>query len=440
MNARIFPIAGAWIATVAVAYYLGVSGQSAKSPALVSSNRPGASSSSDGELEKASEVTGERAKGESGKVGDVKLALARARAELGSGMAMFMNFGGMLRAMAPLGELTDAQVQEALDEVERSVRDPQQRMLFYSLLLGQWAETDGPAALAYAREKIKDQGPFSMGATMSVVSTWSRRDPDGAWKWYLEARDRGERGPMGGMETFLPSIFAGLVATNVDAAFAKLSTLQEHERQSAANGLSMAAMDPSLRRSLLDRASGLPEETRKMVYRNVLQSWSMMDGEGAMTWIETLPQAERQELVSQAGFGFMMSDPEKGAEILLRNASPESKKTTYQTIVSQWVGRAPQAAGEWLSKQPPGPELDGARSSFSMGVMNRDPAAAMDWARSIQDEGSRQAMVGTVYGQWKVRDAAAANSALDKSGLSPAIIKSIREGTPAGGPAATERP
>ena len=93
----------------------------------------------------------------------------------------------------------------------------------------------------------------------------------------------------------------------------------------------------------------------------------------------------------------------------------------------QWANQDPRAAGEWLTKQPQGPELDGARRTFANIVGQRDPAAAMDWARSIQGEDERAQSVGQVYQMWRGKDAKAADTALAASGLPADKLKEIQE-------------
>ena len=59
-------------------------------------------------------------------------------------------------------------------------------------------------------------------------------------------------------------------------------------------------------------------------------------------------------------------------------------------------------------------------------VAQRDPAAAMDWARSVQNEEQRSQSVGLVYQMWSGRDAKAADAALATSGLPPDKLKEIQ--------------
>jgi hypothetical protein len=369
----------------------------------------------------------------------VKDIILQARAALGTGMSGFMNMRGMFKALAPLTDLTDAEIQEALAEVEQTVKEPQQKMMFYSMLLSQWAETDGPAALAYAKEKLQGQGPMMAGITMSVVGTWARRDPEAVWRWYLDARERGERGPMGGAEGYLAGIFNGMAASNIDAAFGRLGTLADHERQQAISGIAMSGMDPRVRDGLLTRAASLDASTRGSLYQGLIGTWMMTDADGATKWMATLPEDERKPLVTTAGSTMMFMNPEKGAELQIQNATEKELPQAYSRVVSQWAGRDPQAAGDWLNKQPQGPQLDDARRSFATAIAARDPSGAFDWAKAVQDDAKRVAAYEQVYRTLNAKNPASASAALDQAGLPADVAAKVRESVAPKAPEATPK-
>ena len=85
--------------------------------------------------------------------------------------------------------------------------------------------------------------------------------------------------------------------------------------------------------------------------------------------------------------------------------------------MGSWSNQDPNAAGAWLGAQPQGPELDGARASFARNVASRDPESAMEWAKTVTDEQKRVQAVEQVFKTWRKKDAGAAESALNNSGL-----------------------
>ena len=368
-----------------------------------------------------------------GKAGrkDVGLMIAKARLEMAGGMGGMMNIRGMLRAIAPIAELDDSQLQEALAEVEKTVREPQQKMMFYSLLLGQWAETDGPGAMKYAQAKMEKGSMFNMGMTMSVLGTWAHRDPEAVWKW-MET-ERVDDGNEQSRRMELSAVFAGLAANNLDAALARVGSLDEQSRTMALNGIAGSTSDPAARQRLLERTVSLPVEQRNALRQTVASQWAMSDPDAAVAWIHSLPAEEQKPVREQAAQMMLMVKPAAGAALMLEGAEDKDKAQVYDRVVMQWANQDARAAGEWLAQQPQGPELDGARATYARSIAQRDPAAAMDWARSVQDEKQRPDSIGTVYQMWQGKDPAAAEAALKASGLSVEQMKTIREGQKAPG-------
>jgi hypothetical protein len=416
------------LACAALGYFLGQSkdAPAAKSNAASSAVAPATTTETKATADTPTLATLDRDKGERP---NVRQLVVQARAAMGSGMGMFMNMRGMIRAIAPLAELNPEEIQQALAEIEATVKEPQQKMMFYSMLLAQWAETDGPAAMAYAKEKIQGQGPMMGGIQMQVVGTWARKDPEAAWKWWQGVRDSGERTQFGGPEGYLAGIFGGLAQSSVDTAFSRLATLQDHEKQSALQGIAMTAMDSRNRDALLARASSLEPDLRGNLYRSIVGTWMMTDADGATKWIDSLPGDERKGVAQQAGQMLLWQDPARGAEMMLKNADEQSLPQTYSQIASQWANRDPQAAGEWLNKQPAGPPLDQARSSFAFTIAERDPAGAFEWAKAITDDNSRESAYTSIYSRLLQKGPERANAALEAAGLPADLAAKIRENT-----------
>ena len=428
-------LALAWAATLVVAYFVGSSGDSAKATpgtagtATQQTGGPGSSAGTAAEpreqrssLRKLDELDDDRANG--GKPNVSKL-IARARLQLGGGMGGMMNIRAMLKAIAPIADLDDSQLQEALTEVEKTVREPQQKMMFYSLLLGQWAETDGKAALAYADEKLGTQSPFDMGVKSSILGTWARKDPDAAWRWFQTERKDDGNDRSKGMTVSM--IFAGMAASDLDGTLQRLGTLDESSRASALQGIAGSASSESARSRLLDRSASLPPEQQAQIRQGVVSQWAMSDSDAAVKWIHSLPADQQKPLRDSAGNMMLMMKPAAGADLLLEGAEDKDKPQIYDRVVGQWAWQDSKAAGEWLSKQPQGPELDNARRTYAVSVAQKDPAAAMDWAKSVQKDDQREQSVGQVFQQWRTKDPAAATAALDASGLPADKIKQLKD-------------
>jgi hypothetical protein len=428
-----------WLASIAAAYFVGQGGNSSQTSAGKTAASNSATDAAGDSHRKSGSIVEAFSESEgtaSTERKNVASLIARARVEMAGGMQGMMNLRGMLRAIAPLAELDNAQIQEALTEIENTVREPQQKMMFYSILLGQWAETDGPAALKYAEEKLKGKTPFDFGVRGAILGSWARQDPDAVWRWYQTNRESNEGDPNSQMT--LSAVFAGMASKDLDLAITRINTLSDQERAMAMNGLASTAWDETSRRRLIDRAASLPLETRKQLQENVIRSWAMSDPEAAVKWLRTRPAEEQPGLRAAAGQMAMMADPKRGAELLLEGVAEKERPRVYDTIVGQWAYRDPRGAAEWLTKQPQGEELDGARRSFVAIVSNRDPSAAMDWAKSIVNPEQRSASIQQAYNAWRGKDSGAADTALAASGLPEEKIAELKQSAP--GPKATRSP
>jgi len=357
----------------------------------------------------------------------VKSIIAQARAKMQGGM---MNASGMMRALALLDGIGDEQIGEALAEVERTVKEPQQKMMFAMLLLGRWAESDGPAALAYADEHFATKNPMMMGLKSNVVSSWAQNDPEGAWKWYLEQKDETGGGPFGGGRSMaVMGIIGSMAIKDVDLAFERLASIEsQQDRQMAMQGLGQAIWDEGRRAEILAKINSLEEGDEKTQIRSsVVSQWAQMDPEGALEWAASLDERDRSATVQQIAQSLRWSDPQRSGELMLSEATtPEERSQAYVSTISSWANNDPNAAGEWLGKQEQGPELDQARRQFATSVVQKDPESAMAWADAIADDQKRSDAVQNIYIQWRSNDEAAANAAIEDLDLSAARLDELK--------------
>jgi hypothetical protein len=137
--------------------------------------------------------------------------------------------------------------------------DPQSKMLLYMAVLGKWAETDGPEAMAYAQEHSKTLGMMGQMAKMSVAGAWSEKDPEAVWTWYNDNRGSADSGPMGG-QMVLMSLFSSLAARDPDLAFKRLAELDGSGKQMALAGMFQSALfDDAKRTTLLTHIDALED-------------------------------------------------------------------------------------------------------------------------------------------------------------------------------------
>ncbi len=421
-----------WIGTLAGAYFAGKSSRSVTDAAANPSTSDTAATPGGAGNSRATGKAG--AAGGTNDAADkpltIKQLISKAKAMMRNGS--MQNPSAMMKVMGLLDKIRPEDVQQALAEAE-SITEPQQKAMIYMALLGKWAESDGPAAMQFAEEHTKSLGMMSQIGKMSVAAAWAEKDPEAVWQWYKKQSDKDSGGPLGGGSMVLMSLFSNLAANDPDTAFNRLEEIDGPSRQMAMAGMFQSAMfDDEKRQQLLKKVDALPEEhERKQAKQMMLSQWVMLAPEEALTWVKTQPVADQHELRDTVGSMLMMSDPRKGASFLLEGATDEEKSKRYSSIIGQWANLDTNAAGTWLREQPPGPHLDAAKQTFVQTAAQKDPESALAWAGTITNPETREASTQTAYTLWKKKDPAAAEQALNNSGLSEEQLARIRNASSA---------
>lgn len=386
-------IAALWLASLAGVYFLGQSSTSPVNPnpgSSITVASPSTPSPGDRRVGLPTGSDSDPSANALREPKDISRLVTQARLAIGSG-------DGSLRAFAPLLGLTAAQLREALEEVDRTTKDTAQRNMLYSVLLEEWARSDGPAAMAFAEEKLK---PRSAGIQGTILGAWARKDPNAAWRWYDTERqkDPTDRNNYMHVNTMAQNLFTGMAAADLDSALGRLNALDSQVRGLAIIGISNAASDTFARNRLLNHVASLPPALRTQIHETVVRSWGMNDPEAAVGWLRERPLAEQASILPALENTIMMRDPKRGAELLLEITPETDRPRAYETIVRHWAPR--------------------------------DPRNAMAWAKSVPEAELRSNTVARVYNHWRSQDTAAADSALAASGLADDQIAEIKKTPP----------
>jgi len=260
-----------------------------------------------------------------------------------------------------------------------------------------------------------------------VASAWAEHDPEAVWKWYKD-NDSDGGGLLGGSNLALTSLFASLAGKDIDLAFKRLDEIEGPGKQMALAGMFQSALfDDDKRAQLLKKVDSIADsDERKQAKQMMLGQFAMLAPDQAVEWMKTQPPEEQKEMKETMGTMFMMSDPKKGAALMLDGATDEAKPKIYSRIISQWAAMDTNAAGTWLREQTQGPQLDDARSSFVQAASIKDPESAMAWASTITTSDSRVSATTVAFKAWQKKDPAAAEQALSRSGLTPEQMETVR--------------
>lgn len=90
---------------------------------------------------------------------------------------------------------------------------------------------------------------------------------------------------------------------------------------------------------------------------------------------------------------------------------PATRSAAYEHAVDGWAFHDPYAAGTWLSKQAKGPERDAATLPFIRHLSRSDASKAWEWTDSIGNPSLRMDARVSALREWASVDSAAAQSA-----------------------------
>jgi len=197
--------------------------------------------------------------------------------------------------------------------------------------------------------------------------------------------------------------------------------------------------------------SFLADSNRWYMGSDFIKSLVHADPQRVKETIETLPEGYREKMREEYATAIFSADPEGAMNIMLENpaeatgnrfsqlfdewseldgaaamgwladniGSDENYTAIYESGITQWMNTDPAAASAWLADQPPGEQWDKMAARLIEHESDDDPEIALAWADQISDEKIRRDQMGQVFAQWKQRDAAAAQAALDALDISP---------------------
>jgi hypothetical protein len=272
----------------------------------------------------------------------------------------------------PFRELDSAQLREAVEIARKTMANDPYRRDFDEVLMCEWAKKDGASAMVYV---MKHAGVVPD----MVMGVWSRVDPEGPWQWYLAERKKDPENSV--VFWTVEEVFGGMVLHDPDKAFARLKTLQGAELSAAIAGipyfLSLELLDRSSVRTgefpdhvrVLNSADSLPQELRQRVHKTVVSSWVHADPEASVAWVRSRPRGEI-DIFRSVMQTPLMNWGSRGVKLLWEMIPESEKPRAYATIAKDW----------------------------HPGLLSE----AMDWAKSIPDEGHRAAAVQAIHARLRI--------------------------------------
>jgi hypothetical protein len=299
------------------------------------------------------------------------------------------------------------------------VSNPQRADLIEDLIL-QIAAQDPRGALELTGQiaSLRDR----RRARNDVLELWGRNDPASALAWAAQAL---------GNETIdsrrsqIASIYEGYAEANPQAAFQEALSLEGDLRlrerilnevievQVEAGQINQARLaidlidDPALQAELRSE---------------LVDEWAEFDPAAAAQYVDSLGDAADPALKARLVSEWAESDPAAAAAWLSQlSVDDPAFSRASSSIIREWARYDLAASAEWLNALPASPELDRAVMSYAYRAAEEDPASAMTWAESIENDRQRGWIMERVAARWREQDAEGFTVYLDQGGFEPEV-------------------
>lgn len=141
----------------------------------------------------------------------------------------------------------------------------------------------------------------------------------------------------------------------------------------------------------------------------VASSWGVYEPQAAMQWLSKQPQELRAGAASRLSESWADVDPQGATNYAASVPSPESDPALQQSF-SKWLATDSAAATAWLAAEPDQKNLDPLLSEVATQpeLVNSQVKTALSWAERVTDPELRLSTVTTILSAFKQRDSRAA--------------------------------
>lgn len=339
-------------------------------------------------------------------------------------------------ALRQARELSESDQRALLNEAFALPSSDYRRSRMIRSLLSQLAETAPSEALALAGEigSLRE----TERARVAILEVWATNDPVAALNW---AETELSNEPLRSQSSQLLAIYRGYAKTNPQAAFSaalamktegtgqarvQLYALEEIIEQQIENG---GLLDAKLQVEMLEDGS-----IKNNLLSELVDEWASFDPEGAAAYVDSLGDKVSGSIKARLLGEWAENDPAAAAAWLSNKEVDENTLSRASTaIIREWTRYDMAASAEWLNSQPTSPALDRAVMSYTYRAVQEDPESAMTWAESIDNDWMRNRMMQHVAGTWKNDDPDSFRSYLDKSEFNEDQKKKLEESSPMNG-------
>lgn len=339
-----------------------------------------------------------------------------------------------------------------------------EQRFFYSSIFDRLAREDIPAALA--RLQAVPAGDGRENALRAVTDLWAQRDWRAALEWSRQLADPADRSAA--VETALLTAASKEPLDAFELALGML-TGAELDRTLGTVIQYLTRVDLA---AAADMVSLLPAGTTQThAAIDVARELAAQNRSAAFEWIKSLPAGDPQRLAFNAALdSWFAADPAAASRHVAAMAAGPAQDAAADhlaqrlaaanpanaiawagalvTIASHWAHSDPAAASRWAATLAPGDTqlsalagalsywdlqdpaaarnfvssltgdaLTRAATTLAPALAQRDPVAAVEWARTLSGPRAREAALAGAFARWLDNDAAAARAWLSASNL-----------------------
>lgn len=388
MNTKIIlPVAGAWVTTLAAAYFLGSSTAPAPDSATDSAHSDSvAYSSNRSHISSAGSQGGTSSNSRLNRSSRTSNFTSQASASASS-IQSISSLSDPLERSRQMLELIDSLGPgdfEATVADFRALGMTRERMGEYNMLLHAWGKVDPLGAISYAQANSR-----SDHAVQEVLASWATSNPNAALTWARENHDSEKANP------YLVGIIGGLADTNPTLATQVLQELPFSEER----GEALRSMVPYIAQLGVEGANdwlaGI--EDPKLIggaSAYLADHFSKQDPTVGAQWVSSIEDsAARQRAISEVVDNWADKDP-VAAQAWIESLSPDDQLTAGPEFVSSYASQDANAAADWLDAQSNSENYQDLLKEFASGATRSDPVLALNYGNELNDEDSRSRTVG----------------------------------------------
>lgn len=320
----------------------------------------------------------------------------------------------MMEIMRRFLELNPAQLKELIAEfkVNTEIEDEmREEIIGFSIMM---LATDSPeAALALYVESAEtlDENGVGEEVVASALGQWAESDPLAALAWI---RENGEKHPEMVTDDAKVSVISGAARQDIALAFRLMDELDLEHKNDAIEGIARAATTPEGRLELLGIVRGLANDRDGIAGRALSELGSQITKSGfdkTIAWLEQaeLSDGERDQfLFGDADYQLNGEETGKWLEWMGSEMSDERGTKRLGNMMRAWTRKDFRAAGKWLGEAEDGPTKETALNAYAETVAPYEPDAAAQWALTMPEGPKREELIKKIHAEWKKKDEAAA--------------------------------